>query len=271
MGDFANWIGRCEVATDVAAADRIADLMALLDDPGSLPNTLPPLGHWLLFRPRVRQSAIATDGHPARDDRSLLPPIPLPRRMWASSVVDFLRPIPLDVSLERRTTVADIVEKQGRSGPMVFVTLEHEVSHAGAPAIRERQQIVYRAAVYSAAPRPASSGGSENGPIVGRYTADPVALFRYSALTGNAHRIHYDRDYARTEGYSGLVVQGPLAATLLLTLYRRHHPAAPITRFGFRAQAPLFEGAPFAFTMRDRRLSIVDEHGTVAMTAEVAA
>jgi 3-methylfumaryl-CoA hydratase len=268
MNDVAAWIGRCETVADFVAADRIAGLMALLDDPGPLPGTLPPLGHWLLARPAAIQSAIGEDGHPERGGDAVLPPIALPRRMWAASDIAFLADIPLGAAIERRTTVVAIDPKQGKSGAMIFVTLDHEIVHDGKVAIRERQHIVYRDAPAAAVavppgePAPAAEASRS-------YTADPVALFRYSALTFNAHRIHYDRDYARTEGYPGLVVHGPFAATLLLDHYRRSHPGRRIARFAFRARAPLFDGCPFTLAFTAERLWIADAAGAIAMTAEV--
>ena len=243
--------------------------MALLDDPAPLPDTLPPLGHWLLGRPMARQSDIGADGHPARRGGTLLPPLRLPRRMWAASEVDFLASIPLDAAVERRTTVAAITPKRGRSGAMVFVTLDHEWLYRGAAVIRERQHLVYREPAGAAAPaRPDPDAPvAETTRVV---VADPVALFRYSALTFNGHRIHYDRDYAAFEGYPGLVVQGPFAATLLLDHARRHHAGASVSRFAFRARAPLFTDQPFTLAMAGDRLWIVDADGATAMTAEIA-
>ena len=272
MADFADWIGREEERTDIACPHRVAGLMALLDKSGPLPDTLPPLGHWLLAPPIARHSDLDIDGHPRRGGDAMLPPIALPRRMWAGSEVEFLADVPLGAAVIRRTRVAAVQPKTGRSGAMVFVTFDHDIRCDGTSAIRERQHIVYREAAPAA--QPARIASVQNTPAVdadatATYTADPVALFRYSALTFNGHRIHYDRDHAVTEGYPGLVVHGPFLATLLLEHARRHSPGANVRRFAFRARAPVLDGSPFTLAMDGDRLWIVESGGKTAMTGEV--
>jgi 3-methylfumaryl-CoA hydratase len=243
-----SWIGRTEEAADVATASPLAGLAALLDheSPPWLPNELPPLAHWLYFLPRARQSEIGPDGHPKRG--GFLPPVPLPRRMWAGSRIEFLAPIPLGSAMTRRSTVKSVVAKSGAGGEMVFVTVRHEIAVEQAPALIEEQDIVYRGAPEFG--RATSAASSNKVPSTAEWTRtitpDPVQLFRYSALTLNGHRIHYDRDYARkAEGYSGLVVHGPYTATLLVDHFLRRQPHARIAKIAFRAWRPLFEGEPF--------------------------
>jgi 3-methylfumaryl-CoA hydratase len=269
MGAFDGWIGRSEAVTDRLDQDRISGLWALLDRDGPPPVVLPPLGHWLLGRPIVRQSAIDSDGHPKRGGDALLPPIALPRRMWAGSTVDFLAPVPVGAAIERRSTIAAIEEKTGRSGSMVFVGIDHEILVDGSVAIRERQDVVYREAnIKGAAAAPVIPDDARVAEATRVFTADSVALFRYSALTLNSHRIHYDRDFAQAvEGYPGLVVHGPLAATVLLDHYCQLHPDRPVAHFSFRARAPLFDGEPMTLCAAKGDLWINDIRGTIAVMA----
>ncbi|WP_338426308.1 FAS1-like dehydratase domain-containing protein [Sphingopyxis kveilinensis] len=275
MEDYSTWVGRSETREDVASAAPLASLAALLDHDVSpwAPGMVPPLGHWLYFLPTARQSAIGEDGHPRRDAHGLLPPVPLSRRMWAGSRIDFLAPVPLGAALARVTTIDAIKPKRGASGDLLFVTLCHEISADGAPAIREEQDIVFRGAA-GAAPVPGAAPAAvvtpEPADAVRSITPDPVLLFRYSALTFNAHRIHYDRDYARdVEGYAGLVVHGPLIATLLMD----HALRAGLSprHFAFRAEAPLIDGAPFdlclAHDAEGARLWARDAAGRTTMRA----
>ena len=263
MDDYSKWVGRSETRTDIAAPAPLAGLAALLDHDISpwTPGTVPPLGHWLYFLPDARQSAIGGDGHPRRDGHGLLPPTPLPRRMWAGSRVEFLSPIAVGAALTRVTTIAAIRPKRGASGELLFVTLRHDIAADDAPAIREEQDIVFREAATGPAtpPPPAVPAAPEPTDAVRTLSPDPVLLFRYSALTFNAHRIHYDRDYARdVEGYAGLVVHGPLIATLLMD-HALREGFSP-RRFAFRAEAPLIDGA---------RLGARDATGRTTMRAEV--
>lgn len=280
MEDFSAWVGRSEMRRDVASAAPLIGLAALLDHDASAspPATVPPLGHWLYFLPNARQSAIGDDGHPRRDDAGLLPPVPLPRRMWAGGRIDFLAPIRVGAALTRVTTIAAIAPKRGASGELLFVTLRHEVKADDVPAIREEQDLVYRAPAAGPAPGLPPPIAPEPAPepadAVRRVSPDPVLLFRYSALTFNAHRIHYDRDYARdTEGYAGLVVQGPLIATLLIDHALRSMPGMAPKHFRFRAEAPLIDGAPFDLCLRREgggaRLWARDSNGRSTMRADV--
>lgn len=246
---FDAWIGRREDSVDRITPAPIRLLRATLDDaePSALPDVLPPLWHWLYFLPGERQSNIGTDGHARRG--GFLPPVALPRRMWAGGRLQFLRPLAVDTPIQRRSTIANVQSKSGRSGRLVFVTVLHEIGDAQGVAIREEQDIVYRDAPPPAAagtPAPAAQPAPTDEQYSRIVTPDPVLLMRFSALTFNGHRIHYDRPYAmEEEGYPGLVVHGPLIAMLLMEELRRRHPGKTIRAFDFKAVSPLFDTAPF--------------------------
>jgi len=250
----------------------IEALSATLDreDPEPQPgDVLPPLWHWLYFLDRHRQSELGPDGHARRG--GLLPPIPLPRRMWAGSRFEFHHPVRVGDPMTRETRVVDIKEKSGRSGPLVFVVVRHEISNAGGLAITEEHDIVYRDHGPAGPVQPAPADGVWERTVV----PDDVLLFRYSALTFNAHRIHYDRRYAtEVEGYPGLVVHGPLIATLLMDLLRRNDASAKVMRFSFRAVSPLFDTGPFTVCGKPEDKTVAlwakDAGGNLAMTAEAS-
>jgi 3-methylfumaryl-CoA hydratase len=241
------WIGRSETAADTVTAAPVAALAATLDRDPALPapgEALPPLWHWLYFLPLHRQSELGLDGHARRG--GFLPPVDLPRRMWAGGRLEFRRPLRVGAAITRRSTIADVTHKAGRGGDLVFVLVRHEIADAEGVALTEEHDIVYRAAPAPGAPAPAPRPAPEGGVWRREIAPDPVLLFRYSALTFNGHRIHYDRSYVTgTEGYPGLIVHGPLIATLLADLLRRE-VAAPMTAFRFRAVSPLFDTARFA-------------------------
>jgi 3-methylfumaryl-CoA hydratase len=274
--EYQDWMGRTETVTDRAAGAPLRGLAAMLDHeaPPWDDDHLPPLAHWMYFLPRARQSMIDRDGHPHRG--GLLPPVALPRRMWAGGRLEFLRPIATNAALSRRSTVASITPKDGKSGAMVFVMVRHEVFVDGEVAVREEQDIVYRAPAGGTAPAPRAAtadvlAGADSIRVI---EPDPVLLFRFSALTFNGHRIHYDLDYARNvEGYPGLVVHGPLIATLLMDHFLRQHPRRRVTGFAFRAQQPLFDTAPFSlFSKSDENgadLAAAAPGMPAAMTARV--
>jgi 3-methylfumaryl-CoA hydratase len=276
MVDLQAYIGRHEVLRDWTDSERFARLAATLDHSAPLwsASVLPPLGHWLCFLPSAQQSAMGRDGHPARTDDGFFPNVDLPRRMWAGSRVRFLQDVPLDTAIVRTSTLTAATPKNGRSGNMLLVTVQHEIAvDGGEPAIIEEQDIVYREAAPAGATfvRTAADPGSTD-PIIRLVTPDPVLLFRYSALTFNAHRIHYDREYAcGEEAYPGLVVQGPLIATLMLDHFVRE-VKAPIQAFSFRATSPSFDGETLAIGFRrdgnTAKLRVVGPAG-VAMTGTV--
>jgi 3-methylfumaryl-CoA hydratase len=247
--DLTTWIGRTETAHDIVTPTPVAALHATLDYPAApVPagTPLPPLWHWLYFLPTHRQSEIGPDGHAERG--GFLPPVALPRRMWAGGRFDFRAPLRVGEAITRTSTIENVSSKTGRTGPLVFVTVRHEVSADGAvgPALVEHHDIVYRGErrpdEVEPAPIPARTGAPWQREIV----PDDVLLFRYSALTFNGHRIHYDRRYVtEVEGYPGLIVHGPLLATLLLDLVRRNAGDVEVATFRFRAVRPTFDLHPF--------------------------
>ncbi|MCL4744700.1 MAG: MaoC family dehydratase N-terminal domain-containing protein [Burkholderiaceae bacterium] len=280
--NLEDWIGRVEEASDVVAAGPCAALAATLDQaplrpaPGTL---LPPLWHLLYFLPAPRRSELGEDGHALRG--GFLPPVDLPRRMWAGSQLEFRSPLRVGDTLLRRSRIESISEKSGRSGKLVFVHVRHDIGRAGDadPALVEHHDIVYREA-----PRPSASGRSEvatAAPTGATWTRcwqpDEVLLFRYSALTFNGHRIHYDRRYAtEVEGYPGLVVHGPLIATLLLELLRERMPGAWVSAYQFKAIRPSFDlhplhvnGSPEA-DGKTVRLWAHDHEGWLTMQAQAS-
>ncbi len=266
LEDLKAWVGRSETALDQIGATPVKALNATLDHPAmdvepGLP--LPPLWHWLYFLPLHRQSELGPDGHAKRG--GFLPPVPLPRRMWAGSQFEFRSPVRVGDAVERRSTIADVSVKEGRSGTLVFVKVRHDLfcNGAAAPAIVEFHDIVYREAKKPGdaepPPQPAATGAAWQREVV----PDDVLLFRYSALTFNGHRIHYDRRYVTgVEGYPGLIVHGPLIATLLMDLVRRHAPAATVRSFRFKAVRPTFDLHPFRVNGRPQ------PDGSVALWAQ---
>lgn len=248
---YTDWVGKTETLEDEAAPAIMARLCALLDHiaPPWGADEVPPLGYWLYFLPQALQRDIATDGHPKLG--GFLPPVPLPRRMWAGSRLAFHSPLYMGETMTRTSTIKAVTPKTGRSGSMIFVTVNHELSVGTRRVLTEIQDIVYRE------PAPATPG-SETGKLASHeaeprrqgdwlrtFTPDAALLFRFSALTFNAHRIHYDRAYAqKEEGYPGLVVHSPLTATLLMDLFLRNNPGKTVTSFTFKGVNPLFDGRP---------------------------
>lgn len=237
------WIGRTETARDVVAPELVRRFRATLDEPAGEPEAGEPAPlalFWCLAPAVAPASALGPDGHPARG--GFLPPVALPRRMWAGGEVETLAALRVGDAVERVSTIAAVEAKSGRTGQLCFVTVEHQYRTGRGVAVRERQDIVYREATSGAAP---PSPSPADAPAIVRQAAfptDTTLLFRYSALTFNGHRIHYDRDYARAEeGYPDLVVHGPLQATALMRL-AAEMLGRPPARFGFRGLSPLFVG-----------------------------
>ena len=270
MTDDGDYVGRSETRTDQVWPHLVRGLAATLDVPLPIDH-LPPLWHWLLFADWAPASMLGPDGHPRRG--GFLPPVhDLPRRMWAGGRVGFHADLRVGEAVTRVSTIASVEEKTGSTGPLVFVTVRHEVSGEAGPALTEEQDLVYRGtegdAVKPGEPAPpiALAAAREVRP-------DAVQLFRYSALTGNGHRIHYDADYARgEEGYPGLVVHGPLQATWMAGLAAE---LGPLGRFSFRGRRPAFAGTPLQIeawhTPAGLRLRTRDASGAICMTAEAAA
>lgn len=241
------WQGQREQHRDVIAPFPANALSATLDrDEGfGAGDALPPLWHWMHFLPLHKLKDSGYDGHAALG--SFLPPVPLPRRMWAGSRLMFAAPVRIGQELRKQSEVKRVSHKSGRSGELVFVTVLHEVFDAGDLCLREEQDIVYRAPPAPDAPVQAPPSAPKNSAFERAISPDPVLLFRYSALTFKGHRIHYDQPFCTgTEGYKGLVVHGPLLATLMLDLLRREMPNAEVATFEFRAVAPVFDTHPFS-------------------------
>jgi 3-methylfumaryl-CoA hydratase len=249
-----DWIGRSETVDDIATATPYAALAATLDWPAAAVaqrpaagTAVPYLWHWLYFLPIYAQSEIGADGHAKRG--GFLPPVPLPRRMWAGSDFQFHEPLLVGDALARTSTIIDVKEKSGRTGNLIFVKVRHEIRRNGAQsvALTEHHNIVYRDAARPDDIAPPPVAAPSEFIWERRMVPDDVLLFRYSALTFNGHRIHYDRKYVtEVEGYPGLIVHGPLIATLLMDLLRRHMPSAQVDKFEFKAVRPTFDIHPFS-------------------------
>jgi len=274
--ELRKYIGREASATDVVTPHKCMALLATLDkDPTQLRegDEAPLAIHWCLAQPTVRMRSLGPDGHPTRGD--FLPAVPLPRRMWAGGKLQLVDPIRVGERTTHLSRIEEVKLKDGRTGSLCFVTISHRVSTNRGLVIEERQDIVYRGAEQPAPASPQARRAAPEAPWrqaewSQRLVADPVLLFRYSALTFNAHRIHYDRNYATVEeGYPGLVVHGPLQATLLVTLAGALR-GMPRT-FDFRGISPLCDGAEFtvnaAPTETGLDLWVADSAGRATMTA----
>lgn len=245
------WIGRTQSAHDVISVGSAQALAATLDQTSQFVSgdALPPLWHWIYFWAVSPLSECGEDGHPQRG--GFLPPVPLPRRMWAGGRLRFDHVITLDSTATRESRIEDVNIKSGKSGQLAFVTVSHQISSAGQPAIYEEHDIVYRDNPQPNAPVAQPKLAPTNATWSRTITPDPVLLFRYSALTFNGHRIHYDRSYVTdVEGYPGLIVHGPLIATLLIELVRSHCPNRLLQSFEFRAVSPIFDTASFSVHAR---------------------
>ncbi len=261
IAELESWIGNERVDEDVLTLAPARGMSAVLDRPPEAlgpGSPLPLAWHWLYFKPATRRSSLGPDGHERRGD--FLPPILLPRRMWAGGRLRFLGTLRLGEPVHRRSTIATVRSKEGRSGPLVFVTVRHEIANEAGVAIEEEQDLVYRdgSGAWGGPPKPPPEAAewSES------FLADAVTLFRFSALTFNSHRIHYDHRYVtEVEGYPDLVVHGPLIALLLLDAGSRRLSGSTggSTRgsmgglpdpFSYRAVSPLFCGEEFRIAGR---------------------
>ncbi len=249
-----DWVGKTEIIEDFIAPWPVRALIATLDENDPLPRNgdpLPPLWHWLYFNEAAPASKLGPDGHPERGN--FLPPVPLPRRMWAGSRFTFGdAPLVLGETATRASEIKSVEPKAGSTGSMVFVTVRHTVSGSRGAAFVEEHDIVYREAAKPGEPAREPKPAPTDSTWSKKITPDPVLLFRYSALTFNGHRIHYDQPYVTgVEGYPGLIVHGPLMGLLQLELARRSNPSRTLATFEFRALSPVFAGA--AFTVGGRR------------------
>jgi 3-methylfumaryl-CoA hydratase len=278
LAHLQTWQGRSETHLDDITATPVRAASATLDrdDPAPVAGTLlPPLWHWFYFLPCAPQSQLGEDGHPRRG--GFLPPVPLPRRMWAGGRLHWSETNPLRVgdAVRRTSRIESVTHKAGRTGDLVFVLVKHELHNAQGLALTEEHDIVYRAAAQSGDPVPAPTAAESGAAWQREIVPDDVLLFRYSALTFNGHRIHYDRRYVtETEGYPGLIVHGPLIATLLVDLVRRQQPQARLKRFEFKAVRPTFDlnafhinGHPSA-DGQSVRLWAQDHEGCLTMQAQ---
>ena len=258
MSEWQGWIGREECRRDRVEENLVTRWLATLDRAAPRDGAAPQAFHWCLGTPDTATAQLGVDGHPLRDDSpaGLLPPVPLPRRMWASSTIEFHSSLRTGDPVTRRSRIASVTDKRGGSGRLVFVEVEHETCVMETLAVREMQSIVYRDAAptgASAAPPPPSGERFDLAEWDAHRSLTPSEplLFRYSALTFNSHRIHYDAPYAiGEEGYRGLVVQGPLTATLLLDLAQRQFGDNALKRFAFRGMSPAIAGEELHLVLR---------------------
>jgi 3-methylfumaryl-CoA hydratase len=274
LDHLKTWIGRTETRTDLVTAVPLDSLAATLDrdDPQASRGTVvPPLWHWLYFLPVSPLSEAGPDGHPKRG--GFLPPVPLPRRMFAGGRFEFHQPLKVGDEITRASRITDVSAKTGRSGTLVFVTVRHEIRNAAGMAMTEEHDIVYRENPRADAPVPAPQAAPTGESFSREIAPDAVLLFRYSALTFNSHRIHYDRTYVtQVEGYPGLIVHGPLIATLLTELARGESPQQQMRSFSFRAVRPLFDIHRFTVcgTRDGKKMALWtrDHEGSLTMEAQ---
>jgi 3-methylfumaryl-CoA hydratase len=254
IGHLRQWIGRTQEARDVVTAHLVKGLRATLfmeigdPKPG---DAAPFTVHWCLAQPVYPMSELGPDGHPTRG--GFLPPVPLPRRMWAGGELQFFEPLRVGDEMTRSSRIADVTIKSGSTGTLCFVSVEHLITTPRGTAIRERQDIVYRDISTAQAPATAKPATPPPAAQVSEsHMADPVLLFRYSALTFNGHRIHYDRDYVtKVEGYPGLIFHGPLQAALIVELAARLRGGTAPKKISYRGLQPLFEGSAFSVNAND--------------------
>lgn len=248
IAHLQSWIGRREEIAERLAPFPPNALAATLDRPDETyadGDALPPLWHWLHFLTVCPTAGTGPDGHPERG--GFIPPVTLPRRMWAGGQLAFNAPMRIGADLRRVSEIENVSLKSGKSGTLVFVTVRHRIMDGSLICVEERQDIVFREAPAPDAPAPEPKPAPDTSAFSREVHPTPVLLQRYSALTFNSHRIHFDRDFClQNEGYPGLVVHGPMLATMLLDLLRRQKPEARVTDFAFRAQAPVFDLHPFS-------------------------
>ncbi|MEK9678119.1 MAG: MaoC family dehydratase N-terminal domain-containing protein [Rhodospirillaceae bacterium] len=275
-----HWIGRTEEAQDTVLARQLDAMAATLDradPPAKDGDTLPAAWHWMYFAPSVRHSGLGRDGHPGtrESEGGFLPPIPLPRRMWAGNKVTVRAPIQVGEHIKRISTIDDITVKEGRSGTLVFLKIRNAITGDRGADLDDVLTAVYRDDPKKFEPPREPAKARKDGVWSRTITPDPVLLFRYSALTFNGHRIHYDRDYTTTvEGYPGLLVHGPLTATLLLDLARREQPDKSVSWFRIKATSPLYDTEPFTLSGapsddNGAALWAADANGNLAMEADI--
>ena len=273
--DLTGWIGRSRVTRDTIDAGQLAKIAATFDCPVPALGeaaSLPPGWHWAFFPEITPLSGIGRDGHQALGE--FLPPITLPRRMWASGDLKITQPLGIGETVDKTSTIVSVEEKRGRTGKLVFVRVGHEFSGNRGGDMAEEHQIVYREAPVPGAAQPKPMLPPHEPDRSVTLTASPVQLFRYSAITFNSHRIHYDVDFCRDEeGYDGLIIHGPLTATLLMDFACRQAPDKDLQAFSFRALSPLTHIHQFSLHIREtveNSFSVwaCNHRGELAMTAD---
>jgi 3-methylfumaryl-CoA hydratase len=272
---LSRWIGRSETREDVIHLGPATRMHALLGRDTSAPregDALAPMWHWAYFLETAPHAELGPDGHPRPAD--FMPPVSLARRMWAGGRLEIKAALKIGNAVRCVSTIANVSRKSGRSGELCFVTIRFEFFCGDILHFSEEHDIVYREEARSGdlPPPPTPPTPPTNADWSEQIDVDPVQLFCYSALTYNTHRIHYDRKYClEIEGYEGLVVHGPLTATQLVGLARRHADGAEVKRFHFRALSPIFDTAPHRISGRrdgDRiELWATTSGGALAMTA----
>jgi 3-methylfumaryl-CoA hydratase len=275
--DLSKWVGRARTERDVVAPSQAMAMAATLDlDPGAFHEgvALPEFWHWIYFRHPIRRSRLGEDGHELRGD--FLPPVELPRRMWAGGRLQFHTPIMIGEEIERTSEILSVEAKHGRSGDLVLVTVKHTLSNAGGLCVDEDQDLVYCEIPRSGPSPRQQSALPADVDWKDSFMPDAVTLFRYSALMFNAHRIHFDHPFTTdVEGYRGLVVHGPLTATLLLEA-AKHHSQRQLTVYRYRGVVPLFNEEAITLAGKDLREANQTElwasgpGGTIAMQALVS-
>lgn len=272
--DYMQWLGKTEEMVDLVTIDKVRALRATLDYADLTVNEgdpLPPAWHWIFANAIAPASQLGRDGHPTKG--GFLPPIPLPRRMWAGSKLEFRTPIRVGDRLKRHSLIAAIAPKSGSSGPLVFVTVRHTITSSSGGEVIDTQDIVYREDPTPGAPAARTASPPEGADMTRRVVPDSTMLFRYSALTFNGHRIHYDLDYAtKVEGYAGLVVHGPILATLMIEIVRNTRPSEQIVGFQFAGKRPVT--VPMAIEVGAKReangyATWIATEGTVASAGRV--
>jgi len=258
LDHLRQWIGRTTEVSDFLTPQLVKGLRATLFQEIGEPKTgdaAPFTVHWCLGQPVFPMSELGRDGHPTRG--GFLPPVPLPRRMWAGGELQFFDTLRVGDEPKRTSRIADVTLKSGSTGQLCFVSVEHLVTTPRGTAIRERQDIVYREMGGAQGAAPAKAASPPTAQHRETHVSDPVLLFRYSALTFNGHRIHYDRDYVtRVEGYPGLIFHGPLQAAFIIELAAKLHGGTPPTKFVYRGVQPLFEGGEFSVNANDNGASM---------------
>ncbi|ANI79465.1 hypothetical protein [Sphingobium sp. EP60837] len=262
LEEWKGSVGRSETRAEVLEHESLRRYALAVGSDPKVEQVLPPLAHWAFFLPQPEDGDIGEDGHPRRG--GFLPAVSLPRRMFAAADISFEAPLLLGREAEMLSSVASVTHKSGQSGDLIFVDVDRAISQDGDVRVRERQTYVYRD-MGSPAPMPVPGGGPVEGEL---WEPGPVNLFRFSAVTFNSHRIHYDLPYAQeAEGYPALVVHGPFTAAKLAAFAELE---GRLARFSFRAQSPLFLGQPIRLQRGEGEVRAVRCDGATAMTARVA-